>query len=170
MGEDKAKKKGESYILDKDLVKKAIEIVMPAIRTCMEGKIFKRKCLSICVLEPKKGKVLHTENIKDEEWDHDFEKIASSKAKVSYKGKTDTALISLRKPWSFEVGDTIYPGGVYYKGLVIGVSGVEPYFDEMIANWIIFAIKGLCSKEMGKNIGLMNDFKEDFLPEDWSKI
>lgn len=150
MGKKQYKESGESYFLDAKLAKKAVEIVMPAIKIAMKRGLIKRKCLSICILNPKNGEELYEENIKIEDWEHDFGEIARSKARISYREKVDTVIVRERRTCSFEKGDTIYQGGVYFRGYVVGVSGVESWYDEMIAYWVATTLSGLCRNELEK--------------------
>jgi hypothetical protein len=150
---------------DKATAKKAIAMVKPSIVMNMKLGVFKRECISICILSLD-GTVLHQEDIKlkKEEWTHDFRSIALSKAEVSYRIKADSALLSARMPWKRKSGDTNYPGGKYYKGIAVGVSGVESWFDEMIANWVISAIVALSYEKEEKIKEEMKAKNLDFTP------
>lgn len=159
-------KKKESYILNVKLVEESIKIVLPAIKNAMETGVLKRKHLSICVLNPKNESVLFQHNIGDRaKWEDPFNELAKSKARIAKREKKDVSYVRERKPWMLESGDTIWSGGVYFQGLVVGVSGVEEYFDEMIAKWIIHTIKALCIAKFLKEKELMEKHTVYFLPE-----
>ena len=150
MGKKRNKESGESFFLVANLAKKAVEIVMPLIKIALKRGIFKRKCLSICVLNPKTGEVIYTENIGENNTKHNFSKIARSKAKISWRAKADTLIVRERRVWSFEKGETVYQGGVYFRGYTVGVSGVESWYDEMIAYCIAATLHALCRNELEK--------------------
>jgi hypothetical protein len=148
LGEELNKIRGESFSLDKALAKKAVEMARPSIIKAIQQEIFKRKCLSICILDPKSGEVVYSEDIGKNETGHDFKKIARSKAKISYREKVDTLIVREQRTCFLEPGETTYQGGVYFRGYVVGVSGVEPWFDEMIALWIAAPLQALCRNEL----------------------
>jgi hypothetical protein len=52
-------------------------------------------------------------------------------------------------PHLYEPGDTKYIGSAISRcgRLIVGVSGVQDYFDEMIAKWIVSAIEALAIQE-----------------------
>ncbi len=140
--------KEKSFILDREIAKKAIEIVEPSILAAMESGIVKRKALSICILNPQgEGIILlqHSINIGEaKEWKHPFDKIAMSKATTAQGKRKNTSYVRDLEPQMLVQGNTIYSGGAYFQGIAVGVSGVEEYFDEMIAKWIVHTTRALC--------------------------
>ena len=66
-----------------------------------------------------------------------YEGSALSKARAARRCRMSTSEIIVHCPELLEKGDTIYPGGVYDKGLVVAVSSTNPEFDELFARTII---------------------------------
>lgn len=156
--------KKTSYYLDEKLAERAVDLVLMGALAALKLHVFKRESLAICVLDLN-GDLLFSKDIKGKDWgDHDFSAIALSKAEVAYKNKKDSVLVDCHTPWNAEEGETPYQGGAYYKGLAVGVSGVESYFDQMIAKWIIAAISALCDEARLKTKKEMAERNLDFLP------
>lgn len=75
-----------------------------------------------------------------EEWNHNYTAIARNKAALLWRGhdgRTDAM------PHLLCVGDTPYWGGVYRDGIVVACSGVQPWFDRMIAGIVADLCIGL---------------------------
>jgi len=146
-----------SYFLTRDIAGHAVHLVRPAIERCMhtvlEGQkniLFKRDHLAIVILNPtieynramenSVGEpslpVLHQVEFGDSNnWEHPYLKIAQSKARVTWRTGFQRRDV-LNAPHLLREGDTPFYGSVIREGLVVAVSGVQPYFDEMIAGWV----------------------------------
>jgi len=69
-----------------------------------------------------------------ENWPHQFDKIAMSKAFQLWEDRNDGGTDI--KPHLLYTGDAPYWGGVKREGIVVACSGVQPYYDRMIAGMI----------------------------------
>lgn len=69
------------------------------------------------------------------EWEHDYEKIAQSKAHQIWQGRNDSGATSIM-PHLLRPGDTPYYGAVKRKSIVVACSGVQPWFDQMISGMV----------------------------------
>ncbi|MEX2008344.1 MAG: hypothetical protein WD850_02575 [Candidatus Spechtbacterales bacterium] len=91
------------------------------------------------------------------EWPHDFQAISRSKVLQVCQGRHDSGTDAL--PHMLFPGDTPYWAAVKRYGLVVGFSGVQPYFDRMIAGMVLEMIVALAydawmkseTKEQGLN-------------------
>ena len=81
------------------------------------------------------------------DWEHDYEKIALSKASKSARTGRGSAELP---PHYLLDGDTVYWGSVVLDDIVVACSGVEPYYDEMFSMWIAAAIKAEAKRYMDK--------------------
>jgi len=164
--------KEKSFILDRKIAEKAVQIVLPSILEAMKSGIVKRKALSICILNPQESDIiLYQYDIGNKKkWKYPFDKIALSKACTAMAKKKDTSYIIERKPWVLGPGHSIYSGGVYFQGIVIGVSGVEEYFDEMFAKWIVHTIKALCLERFKKVKELIEEKGEHSIPLQYDNL
>ena len=66
-----------------------------------------------------------------EKWPHDFSNIAQCKALQLWHNRNDGGTDV--KPHLLFSGDTPFWGGVKRDGIVVACSGVQPWFDRMIA-------------------------------------
>lgn len=156
-----------SYLLDKGTAQKAVEMVMPLILAAMESRVFKRRHLHIVVLDPAVTPnndlpVLYENSIGDvSQWEHPYDQIARSKADLTWKWGIPTRELQLRMPHVLQPGDTLFGGSACVDGIVVGVSGVQPHFDEMIATMVAAACKALSTERRVIEIDSQNI---DFIP------
>lgn len=151
-----------SAILTKEVATKAVGMVMPAILALMDCSVLKRRDLHIVIADPTfqptpssdcptlreawdKGGILHEHSMGEKpSWAHPYHRIARSKTYLSWRYGLPSQIIQARMPHLLEDGDTKHFGSAVADGLVVGVSGVQPYFDQMIAGWILEACRALC--------------------------
>ncbi len=139
-------------ILTPDIANDAVELLRPRIVEFLRG-FAKRTHLAIVVtaveainpIDPGKSfkdNCYLIAGIGDQEdWQYDYERVALSKAELSVRTGIGTYELAPHYRLS---GDTVYSGSVVIDGIIVACSGVEGYFDEMIAGWIAVTIKGLC--------------------------
>ncbi len=63
----------------------------------------------------------------------EFEDIAQRKAQDSLNFQMNTGRLIAEYPHLLTEGMIRWQGGVYFEGIAVGVSGVQSYFDEVIA-------------------------------------
>ena len=63
-------------------------------------------------------------------WDADYARFARAKAQLSWRHGTDGHVLQSRYPQLLLPGDTTLWGGVCLDGIVVGVSGAQPWYDE----------------------------------------
>lgn len=146
-------------VLSHELVIEAFNTVYGPIRKSLESGMTKRAHLAVVVTateainprDPKKSfkdhcyLITNFDNTAD--WEHDYEKIALSKAEKSARtGKGSAEL----PPHYLLDGDTVFWGSVVLDEIVVACSGVEPYYDEMFSMWIAAAIKAEAKRYMDK--------------------
>ena len=152
---------------------KAFDIVNPAIQQAMKSGIVNRQAGFLVVLDPatpwepkyKKADERFEEEIvlfnnffgHPDHWEYPYDKIALSKAFISWKTGRSSREVQLEAPYLYEAGMTKYGGSaVGPGGLVVAFSGVEEHFDQMFSEMMRAAIKGVCLHEMHKPKGVMN--------------
>lgn len=92
-------------------------------------------------------------------WEHPFDGIAMCKALQLWDGRNDGRngpIAHLLFP-----GDTPYYGGVKREGLVVAVSGLQSYFDQMVAGVITDILIGLAAHKLATSEERLNN--RDFL-------
>jgi hypothetical protein len=147
--------------LPKELAEMTVRMVIDGLFTPPFARdLFKRHMLHVVILVPSiedrrdenfsnypdypiKPTVLYEHSLGDkEEWPWAFDEIARSKALQLWRGQnTDGNTDSM--PHLLFPDDTPYWGGVKRHGLVVACSGVQSYFDQMIAGMIADALKAL---------------------------
>lgn len=63
-------------------------------------------------------------------WDSDDAAFARAKARLSWQHGMDGQLLLTRLAHRLAPGDSLLRGGVCLDGIVVGVSGAEPWYDE----------------------------------------
>ena len=144
---------GGSFFLTAKLAMEAVLVVLPAIEAMMETGRAKRRDLQIIVMDPAKpfgsgatftSAILYEHQLGDSEaWEHDYYRVARSKAEVSWRTGFPSHLVQQRMPYLYQDGDTRWGGSVVLEGQVVGVSGVQWYWDEMFSYWIAAACRAL---------------------------
>lgn len=160
--------------LTKDLCKKALQVVEPAILAASEQGIIKRDHGCLVVLNPTRPFSAKTRYDRPEfefeddlilfekefgnyrKWEHQYHAIAVSKAFISWKTGLSSRQVQLEAPYLYSDGMTKFGGSAVGEGgLVVAFSGVEEWFDQMISEMMLAAIKGVCLHEMHKPNGVM---------------
>lgn len=146
-----------SVLLTRELVQNAFHLALPAIMALLERdeSWIRRSALHVVVMvEGSTGEepeLLHAEdmgNLPHHEWSLPYDQIAVSKAKLALRVKMDTGVVITLHPELLKQGDAKYRGGVYRHGIAVAASGMQSYWDQMVARWLLDAIEALLLREM----------------------
>ena len=85
-----------------------------------------------------------------------YERIATTKAEVSWKTGLSSRKVQQDAPFLYEPGMTKWGGSVVENGLVVAFSGVQAVFDEAIAGTMLRWIVALCQDEVTREGGVMD--------------
>jgi hypothetical protein len=141
----------------------------PSIDLLLE-QYAKRKHYHIVIMDPKKKPwecpfkeaILAEFSQGKDAWEYDYERIARSKAEQAWREQRANLLTNMLGPATLRSGDTIYWGSFEYYGMFTSCSGIEPYFDMLIAGWLALAYQQLSQHYLTKHkTAYPND---DFLP------
>src|SRR3989344_5507137 len=144
-------------ILDRNMAVNAVRITGIASRGMLHENFLNRNALHVVVLDPSKyfgscqfeQAVLYEESFeKSRGWERPFDEFARDKALISWRTGMDTHLVQQRFPHLYNEGDITFGGGVSRDGIVVGVSGVQWYFDQMFAELTASACKALSTQRM----------------------
>lgn len=149
--------------LTKEMAVLAVELARPGIEklltVALQGELLLNKpviAISIVSVKTNAGGVDvafstrfdigHHEHIimDDGRWNDKYDRFALAKARLAAREKMDTSVIVNDHPSLLQPGDIKFPGGVYSDGIAVGASGVQGYFDEMIARMVLAICLGLC--------------------------
>lgn len=145
-----------SHLLTPDVAERAVAMVLPGVLALMVDGTFRQKDLHIVVARPgvsppleqaqwdTRG-ILYEHSIGDTDaWTKPYAQIARSKCYLSWKHGLPTHVIQTRMPWLLEPGDTVFYGSAVSDGLVVAASGVQAWFDQMVSEWVLAAIRAQC--------------------------
>jgi len=95
-------------------------------------------------------------------WEHDYPGHATAKEAISQRTGKSTREVQLMHPEMLEAGDTVYYGSVVSPdgSIVVAFSGVEAWFDEMFASWVLTAILALIQHELERQRAAGNEYYE----------
>jgi hypothetical protein len=82
-------------------------------------------------------------------WDADYAMYARAKARLSWEHGLDGATLQATRPHLLREGDALLWGGVCLDGLVVGVSGAYPWYDEAFGTAIAANLRALCKRDHG---------------------
>ena len=131
--------------------------VLPGIKNAMEEKSVNRMHMHIVCLHPNTP---YSENTKlpilfdysignPEDWERwdgkSYQDFAQAKARISWRTGMSSREVVMCHPHLLAKGDTILWGSSILNGVIVAVSGVQPYFDEMFATMTAAAVIGEAS-------------------------
>lgn len=154
----------ESYLLSRDVAKKAVDIVRPVILAGRKSGVLEDGNLHVVIMNPvarphhvtnKRKAILYEESFGQSAlWKYPLDEIARAKAFESWRTGLSTHEIVEARPYLLQAddghADTVYYGSVVLEGIAVGVSGGDPHVDEMLAHMIAAACRALCIEAMQK--------------------
>jgi hypothetical protein len=138
-----------TFFTDANKARDAFEsFVLPGIMSAMTSKHVKRSDLHVVVLIPgvqyesiKSMPILFEYQIGDtSKWEWPYDQYARGKARITWRTGLSSREVILMKPHLMERGDPRYWGSCIIDGVIVGVSGVQPHFDELFARMTAAAI------------------------------
>lgn len=88
--------------------------------------------------------ILHEHSFGDRRhWDADYAAFARAKAQLSWRWERDSFRLQHDSPHLLSGGDPKLWGSVWLDGIVVGVSGAFPSYDEVYAGTIAFFLRAL---------------------------
>jgi hypothetical protein len=158
----------DSYFIDRAAAEKAVQLCLPMIHAAMESReagasgffyivIMKPGCTSDS--STFSDAILYEYAMGDrEKWDADYGEFARAKAKLAWRTGMNADIVQQRKPHLLVQGDTLLGGSIVLDGIVVGVSGADPWYDEAFAGAIAMCLRALAKKgfaiEREKNLFL----------------
>lgn len=142
-----------SHYINQQTARRAIELVRPLIESGLrDPALIGSGFLYIVIMDPglTPGKrafeeaILHEHAFGDRErWDADYAAFARAKAKSSWLSGMDSRHLQHVSPQLLHTGDALLPGGIWLEGIVVGVSGAFPCYDETYAGTIACFLRAL---------------------------
>ncbi len=136
-----------------DIAERAIEFVSPYIRLLMETGVAKRNDLNVVVAlrhpSPAGYTVMAEKSFGDpDNWEHPYDKIAYGKTDISARTGLTSREVQLMRPELLERHDVMFWGNAVLGDIIVSCSGVQPWFDEAIANAIAWLCRALIQQDL----------------------
>ncbi len=133
--------------LNQEICAQAWAMVDAAIARGAADGIINKYTGTLVVLDPvaDDGSILFTAQASDEN-DRTLE-FATGKARLVHRVRRDSSQLRTHFPHLYAPDDIKYPGGIIRDGLIVAYSGVQGEADEMIAEWFVSAVRGICRLE-----------------------
>ena len=93
------------------------------------------------------GAILLDGFIGNDDEKHNYREIALSKVEQAWMVGMSNAFVQSFAPALLKEKDTPYAGSFVYNGLVVAVSGLQPWFDELVSMWIACTIQQVCQHQ-----------------------
>ncbi len=151
-------------------------LAQEAIRTVIQGILIplatdatlKREMIHIVVAKKTpdtpnfEDGILWEESHNPDLWKRDYKDFAHGKAKLTWRTGFPSGLVVTRYPQMLLPGDCIYPGSHICGNIIVGVSGVQPHYDEALARMVAALCFGHSHQAL---VNLPDDVRETgFLP------
>jgi hypothetical protein len=136
---------------NKALAIEAVNLVKPAI-----DQLFTKTCraeLHIVIMNPQlkpweasfDDAILHECTFgSPEDWQIPFDELARNKTAQAWRDSVANINHHTQHPSSLREGDVLFYGSFVYGSIVVGCSGVEPWFDMLVSGWVALAFEQLC--------------------------
>jgi len=140
-----------AHFADRRAAAEAVRMALPMIEAAMARReVGESGFLYIVVMDPARppgacgfeDAILYEHAVGDRsKWDADYAAFARDKARVSWRTGLDGHLVRQVRPHLLGEADTGLWGAVCVEGIVVGVSGANPWYDEAFAGTIAHCLK-----------------------------
>jgi len=147
-----------SYLIDRSSAESAVNLALPMILEAMKlPRVGESGFLYIVIMNPGlkpascafEEAILFEYSIGDKtNWDADYATFARAKAKVSWRMNEDSHQTQELHPYLLQSGDTVLWGSVALEGIVVGVSGANPWYDEAFAGTIAMCLRAIAKERI----------------------
>lgn len=79
-------------------------------------------------------------------WDIDYAALARAKARLSWTGGADSAVLQATAAHRLRGGDSLLAGAVWLDGIVVAASGAEPWCDEACALCVAAHLRSIAKR------------------------
>lgn len=145
-----------SHFADADAARRAIAMALPMIEAAMrDAEVCGSGFLCIVVMDPAlvPGEASFDEAVLAEHaigdrarWDADYAAFARAKARVSWRAGEGTHHVQALRTHALRRGDSVLWGSACLDGIVVGVSGAHPWWDEAFATAIAANLRAIAKQ------------------------
>jgi hypothetical protein len=143
-----------------DAARRAVDMALPMIETAMRDEaVCGSGFLCIVVMDPAltpaqapfDAAVLLEQAVGDRSrWDADYAAFARAKARLSWEHGLDSQAVHHARAHALRPGDSTLWGSVWLDGIVVGVSGAHPWWDEAFATAIAANLRALAKAALAE--------------------
>lgn len=137
--------------------RQAVSMVLPMVDAAMKNPaVGESGFLHIVIMDPAlpwgaapfEQAILHEHSVGDRQrWDADYARFARDKAKICWRTGRDGHAVRTVSPHLLDVRDCGVWGAVCVDGIVVGVSGANPWYDEAFAGCIAHCLKAVAKAQ-----------------------
>lgn len=145
--------KGRAWFADESAARKAVQMALPLIEQAMQEKeVGESGFLHIVVMDPTSrpgvddfaAAILYEYSIGDRSsWDADYALFARDKARIAWRTGRDGHWVRAVSPHLLTSSDSGIWGGICLDGIVVGVSGCNPWYDEALAGCVAYCFRAI---------------------------
>jgi hypothetical protein len=142
-----------SHLITRATAEAAVRMTLPMITEAMKRReVGESGFLYIVVMDPLKTPsvasfeeaVLYEHAVGDRgKWDADYAGFALAKARIAWRTGMDSHAVQALHPHLLMQNDTVLWGSVVLDGIVVGVSGANPWYDEAFAGAIAMCLRAM---------------------------
>lgn len=155
-----------SYFASADAARRAVAMALPLITQAMSRpqEVGDSGFLHIVVMDPARSPadsrfddaVLYEHSIGDRtRWDADYAAYARAKARLAWQHGMDTHALQTLRPHVLRAGDTNLWGSAVLDGMVVGVSGALPFYDEAFAQVVAACLRAIVKQAAAATAGTL---------------
>ncbi|ATG22289.1 hypothetical protein CO705_20580 [Ralstonia pickettii] len=155
-----------SYFAGPDAARRAVEMALPLITQAMTRpqEVGDSGFLHIVVMDPARSPadcsfdeaVLHEHSVGDRtRWDADYAAYARAKARLAWQHGMSTHALQALRPHVLRAGDTNLWGSAVLDGIVVGVSGALPFYDEAFAHVVAACLRAIAKQTAAATAGTL---------------
>jgi len=146
-----------SHFADRTAAEQAVRMALPMIEQAMQDeRVSGSGCLAIVVMDPALGPAdgvdfddaLLVEHALGDRtrWDADYAGFARAKARLAWTNALDSHRVQNARAHALREGDSLLWGSVCLDGIVVGVSGAHPQWDEAFATAIAANLRAIAKQ------------------------
>lgn len=151
-----ATQRSGSHFADAGAAREAIARALPMIEAMVpEPEVCGSGFLYIVVVDPAltpadcrfEDAILAEHAVGDRSrWDADYAAFARAKARLAWRSGLDGRTVQDQRPHLLQRGETLLAGAVQLDGIVVGVSGAHPWYDEAFATCVAAQLRAIARR------------------------
>lgn len=155
-GESRRQVNSAGSLVSAALAEEALRRVLPMLEAAADDPdVCGTGFLSVVIMAPSLGvqdasfeeAVLWEHHVGEtEKWDADYGAFARAKARVSWRSGQDSRSLQ-HSPHLLTQGDSLLAGAVNFHGIVVAVSGAQPWYDDAFALAVAAMVRALAMRE-----------------------